>query len=458
MRLKCEREHTFLHTCTRFRIVSQPHCARFGHVHSEIGPARENVHTEFDPARGSAHSGVSEMAAFNRLPSGRWRVQVRRQGRSLSKVFPTKALAEIWARDQETAIVKGQMPIARRPVSPRVADAHPSTCNTLGNLIDLHLADLLELRRSIGRSKEATLFRLREEIGKTRIDQINREFLIDFAKRRARDGAGPVTISIDISFIGTVMEHAAAVHGVRVPIEQVRLARIALNRLGLVAKSAERSRRPTDQELAQILKAADENPRLLIPLGRIIPFAIATALRQDEISRILWEDFNPEKRLLRVRQRKHPRLKISNDQNVPLVTDTGYDPLEILKLQAERTGKATGFIFPYDGRSVGAGFRRICRDLGIEDLHFHDLRHEAISRLFEADWDIQNVAMVSGHKDWKMLQRYTHLRPSFIARRGGGRVAPAGGVPSLQPAPPQPSVALATEPPTTWRDDMYTEP
>jgi hypothetical protein len=125
------------------------------------------------------------MAAFIHLPSGRWRVQVRRQGRSLSKVFPTKALAETWARDQETAIVKGQMPIGPRPVSPRVANAHPSTCNTIGNLIDLHLADLLELRRSFGRSKEATLFRLRDDIGKTRFDLITREFLIDFAKRRA---------------------------------------------------------------------------------------------------------------------------------------------------------------------------------------------------------------------------------------------------------------------------------
>ena len=53
--------------------------------------------------------------------------------------------------------------------------------------------------------------------------------------------------------------------------------------------------------------------------------------------------------------------------------------------------------------------------LQINDLHFHDLRHEGISRLFEADWDIQQVAAVSGHRDWKMLQRYTHLRPSYIA-------------------------------------------
>ena len=157
-------------------------------------------------------------------------------------------------------------------------------------MIDLHLADLLELRRGIGRSKEHTLFRLREDIGKTKIDHITREFLVDFAKRRAKSGAGPFTIGIDISFLGTVMEHAAAVHGIKVPTDQLRLGRIALHRLGLVAKSAERDRRPTDEELAQIIKTAADNPRQIIPLSRIIQFAVATALRQDEISRILWEN------------------------------------------------------------------------------------------------------------------------------------------------------------------------
>ena len=378
------------------------------------------------------------MATFIKLTSGKWRAQIRRRGHSLSQAFPTKAQADAWARDQESSIDKGQVPSAAvpKPTSPSQTRVNPAHAGTLGHLIDLHLGDRLELRRGIGRSKEATLFRIREDIGDTRLDRITHEFLIEFAKRRSKDGAGPVTISIDISFIGTVMEHAAAVHGIRVPSEQVRLARIALNRLGLVAKSAERDRRPTPEELARIIATIEANPRQIIPLARIIPFAIATGLRQDEISRVLWEDYNPTKRLLRVRQRKHPRLKVSNDQTIPLVADTGYDPVELLKVQAERRGRTTGFIFPYDGRSVGAAFRRVCRDLGIEDLHFHDLRHEAISRLFEADWDIQNVAMVSGHKDWKMLQRYTHLRPRFIVRRGGKATKIENAAPSVPPPTP----------------------
>ncbi len=349
------------------------------------------------------------MATFSKLPSGQWRVQIRRKRLFLSRSFRIKAQAEQWAREQEQLIDSGLAPSA----------ASPESRETLASIIDLHFADLKELGRGIGRSKEHTLFRLRETIGATRLNQITRDFLVDFARRRAKEGAGPVTISIDLSCIGTVLEHASAVHGVKVPMEEIRLGRIALNRLGLVAKSAEHDRRPSQKELDLIIKTADTNPRQIIPLGRIIKLAVATALRQDEISSVLWEDFNATQATLRVRQRKHPRQKNTNDQIIPLVADTGFDAVALVTEQGERTGRNTGFIFPYDGRSVGTAFRRVCRDLGIADLHFHDLRHEAISRLFEADWDIPQVASVSGHKDWKMLQRYTHLRPTFIASRAG---------------------------------------
>jgi integrase len=48
--------------------------------------------------------------------------------------------------------------------------------------------------------------------------------------------------------------------------------------------------------------------------------------------------------------------------------------------------------------------------IGIEDLHFHDLRHEGVSRLFEMGRTIPQVASVSGHRSWQSLQRYSHLR------------------------------------------------
>jgi len=347
------------------------------------------------------------MPTFSRLPSNSWRVQVRRHGHALSRTFPRKSQAEQWAREQEALLDRGETPTRATPMSRR----------TLGDLIELHFADLHELNRSIGRSKEATLLRIKDTIGAMRVSNLTRENLINFAKFRAKAGAGPVTIGIDISFIATILEHAAAVHGINVPTDEVRLARVALNRLGLIDRARGRDRRPTPGELEQIIATADSNPRQIIPLGRIVRFAVATAMRQDEITRVLWEDFDPDNAVLTIRKRKHPQAKAFNDQTIPLVADTGYDALALIREQGIRYGRTTGFIFPYDGRSVGTAFRRVCRDLGIEDLHFHDLRHEAISRLFEANWDIPEVAALSGHKDWKMLQRYTHLRPSFIAAR-----------------------------------------
>jgi integrase len=93
---------------------------------------------------------------------------------------------------------------------------------------------------------------------------------------------------------------------------------------------------------------------------------------------------------------------------------SGYDAWTIIEEQLKFAGINGGRIFPYNGRSVGTAFRRQCRELKIKNLHFHDLRHEATSRLFEAGFSIEQVALVTGHKDWKMLRRYTHLRPERL--------------------------------------------
>ena len=82
----------------------------------------------------------------------------------------------------------------------------------------------------------------------------------------------------------------------------------------------------------------------------------------------------------------------------------------------ERAIRANGDdrIFPYNHKSVSAAFTRGCQDQKIDDLHFHDMRHEGTSRLSEAGFRIEQVALVTGHKDWKMLRRYTHIRPESL--------------------------------------------
>src|ERR1700730_9057778 len=87
-----------------------------------------------------------------------------------------------------------------------------------------------------------------------------------------------------------------------------------------------------------------------------------------------------------------------------------HDACKIIEEQGQISNIREGRIFPYNGHSVGTAFRRECGKLKIKDLHFHDLRHEGTSRLFEAGLPIEKVALVTGHKDWRQLQRYTHLK------------------------------------------------
>src|SRR3546814_7086221 len=190
------------------------------------------------------------------------------------------------------------------------------------------------------------------------------------------EGSGPVTLSSDLCYLKLVLTHAAAVHGVDVKVEPVDLARVALKRLGLISKSRQRDRRPTPDEIRRLLDHFDHNRYLVIPMGRIVRFALASAMRQEEISRIRWSDVDVEQRIVLVRDRKDPREKDGNDQWVPLLNLAGFDALRLLSVQRKYDTRGDR-IFPYNPRSVGTAFRRACRALQIENLPFHDLRPEA---------------------------------------------------------------------------------
>jgi integrase len=374
--------------------------ARSGRVHSFL----RHCATLCAAVDGSVHTERTRLATFTKLNSGSWRAQVRRKGKYVNETFLRRKDAEEWALEVERAIDRGEPAIARTS-----RDA-----KTFGDLVKLHREDLQEVGKRIGRSKAASLTFLEHRLGRLRIPELDRGRLIEFGKERAREGAGPVTIGIDLGYIKTILLHAAAVHGVILSVEPLTLARAALARLGLVGKGKERDRRPTQDELGRLVAAFDANPHQQIPVGRIIRFAVATAMRQYEISRVEWADFDSQKRMLLVRDRKDPRRKSGNNQRIPLLDATGYDACAIIEEQRRYVSGTQGRIFPYNGKSVGAAFRRQCRELKIEDLHFHDLRHEGTSRLFEAGFSIEQVSLVTGHKDWKMLRRYTHLKPEAL--------------------------------------------
>lgn len=216
------------------------------------------------------------MATIGKLPSGSWRAQVRRNGRYVSKTFKRRRDADGWAVDMERRIDRGES----------VSKARPKHLNTLSDLVDLHTADMHESRKPLRRSKSYSLTKLKLDIGHMRIDQIDRETVIEFGRQRSHEGAGPPTVAMDISNLKTIPLHAKAVHGVHTPFEEINLARVALNRLGLIGKSRERDRRPSQEELDNLFEFFDANDRYRTPMSRIVRFAIATAMRQSEICSI----------------------------------------------------------------------------------------------------------------------------------------------------------------------------
>jgi integrase len=176
----------------------------------------------------------------------------------------------------------------------------------------------------------------------------------------------------------------------------------------MTTRSAERERTPTDAELRRLFDHWEQNPWQKIPMVAICQFALASAMRLSEITRITAEDVNEDQRAVWIRKRKHPRKKEQNDQLVPLVGEAWT--MVAAKLEHQNTGR----LFPYNPRSVSSAFTRACQACGIEDLHFHDLRHAATAALFRMGLDIPRVALITGHHSWENLKRYTNLKPGDV--------------------------------------------
>ena len=290
---------------------------------------------------------TARMATIVRTKQGTWRAQVRRKGKYASRTFRLKTLASEWVSETERLIDMGCEPRSRKV----------GTARTIADLIDLHIEDLLEVGKPIRRSKRAVLEALKRELGATRIPNLDHSSIISFGKNRAKQGAGPVTLAVDLSYLHTILTHADAVHGINVNTESLKLATIALSRLGLIGRSNKRDRRPNDDEISDLLKYFDNKTNMIIPMRRVIRFAIATAMRLEKIFKIDWSDIDQDKRLVIVRVRKDPRHKDGSHQKVPLLNLTGFDAWQLLLERKILTG-GKGRVFPYHHKSAGTAFQR----------------------------------------------------------------------------------------------------
>jgi integrase len=182
-------------------------------------------------------------------------------------------------------------------------------------------------------------------------------------------------------------------------------AMIAMRKLGIIAKGNTRERRPTLQELDRLLTHFEQiraHRPSTVPMAKVIAFALFSTRRQEEITRITWVDYDKDAARVWLRDMKSPGDKKGNHVLCEL-------PPEAAAI-IESMPRTAPQIFPHSTDAISAAFTRACQHLQIDDLHFHDLRHEGISRLFELGRTIPQAAAVSGHRSWSSLQRYTHLR------------------------------------------------
>lgn len=154
------------------------------------------------------------MATIFKTRQGHWRAQIRRKGKYVSSTFRLKTLAKERVIATERLIDQGLEPSAR--------GSRPS--KTVGDLIELHIQDLLEVGKPLRRSKRAVMSAPKQELGAIRISNLDRGELIRYGKNRAGQGAGPVTLAVDLSYLRTILTHAAAILGIPVDTECVRLA------------------------------------------------------------------------------------------------------------------------------------------------------------------------------------------------------------------------------------------
>jgi integrase len=338
------------------------------------------------------------VASITRV-NGKWRALIRRKGHAAQcKTFRTKGDADGWARKIEGLIESGAL-----PSGPAAAE------HTVEQVLQAY-RDLRDASRPIAdtSTEHYMLRKLTTGLAAVRASALTPQDLVEYCTRRRDEGAGPYTCNMEISKLGTAMRYAGASLHITLP-DIAAAARPLLKHLGLIGGGGKRERRPTEDELVSILAWLARRKGALFT--DIVVFAVATAMRRGEIGRITWADVDRDKKLLLVRDRKDPRAKAGNDQWIPLLPDAWA----VLERQVRVDGETR--IFAIGESTVSKYFTEACRELAIPDLHFHDLRHEGTSRLFEEGYPIEQVALVTGHRSWNHLRRYTQLRPESLHRR-----------------------------------------
>lgn len=289
------------------------------------------------------------MATLRKRGNLQWEARIRRKGWPVTcKTFETKADAEAWARQIEGEMDRGVF------VSRTEAEN-----TTLSEAFDRYIAEYLPRLANFRREKSRALALQKRALASRFLASIRGKDIADFIKEREAEGAAPNTVRLDLAMISRLFSVAASDWGMESlsnPVAKVNKPKLP----------GGRTRRLEGEEETNLLEACPP------PFRRVVRFALATAMRREEISRLIWDNVNMEKRSAHL-----PKTKNGEARTVPLSPDA----LEVLREVLAEEGN-NGWVFCMSPDAITQAMERARNLAGITGLTFHDLRHEAISRLF----------------------------------------------------------------------------
>nr|WP_315251310.1 site-specific integrase [uncultured Duganella sp.] len=319
---------------------------------------------------------------------GVWQARVRRKGYPDEvKSFSTKAEAQIWARAIESAMDHGA----------HVA-THSARNILLTNLLQRYMEEVSPTKRSEAREKQTIQFMQRHKMSAYSMEKLTPTVIANYRDERLKTvSAG--TIIRELSILSSAISHARKEWGL--PTE---------NPCALVRKPATpqgRTRLLTAEEEASLIAELQPVRRRSPWMVPLVTLALETAMRRGELLSMRWEHVN-----LKAQTAFLPMTKNGTARIVPL------SKRAVSVLQSIPT-KDTGPVFPLSYMVVNNCFVAACKRAGIVNLHFHDLRHTATSRLAEKLPNVIELAAVTGHQTIQMLKRYYHPKAEVLAQKLG---------------------------------------
>jgi integrase len=355
-----------------------------------------------DPATGRPlPHGISMRGA------GQYRARKLVNGQRVTKTFTAAKLASRWLSEIEVDRNRGVF-----------VDRTEAERKTLLDIILRYETEVLGEKRGAKQELGHLKIVRADEVCKSKLSTLGSADLAKFRDRMKAVDYAPGTIVRRLNLIQTIIEHARREWKINLasnPAQMVSRPAGADRKRDRVFKSVPVKRPKTAPEQREeleedaLLLECDADTNSL--LGKIVRFAISTAMRQGEIVGLKWSDINLEQHTAVVRGAAGTVTKNGETREVPLLPEAE----QILKeIQAVRKGER---VFPIDQNVLKMRYRRAVARAGIIDLTFHDLRHIATSRLAKLFPNPLDLKRVTGHKDLKSLDRYYHTTAQELAER-----------------------------------------